>query len=235
MFNFFKKKEEVATVEEFKCPYCSVVLDKEPTRKQKCKSCSKDFSVRTHYLTHKKQVLTQDQTEKYDKEKEAYYLVFNFTNTLKNIIGENEVENTLTKTKDELTKKFGFIPSQADVAWGTANKLTMEAMKKGDLRKLGSLYFQMALYLNYTGKDCTQVKAMSLEMDLKEYKKSDFIKKVQILSTGCCDNCLKLNEKVFSIDEAIKMKPLPCKDCTNHLITKLDKAWCTCCYTAMVD
>lgn len=234
MFNFFKKKEEVTIAEDFKCPYCSVVLEKEPTRKQKCKSCGKYFFVRTHYLTQQKQVLTQDQTEKYDKEKEVYYLVSGFINNLKYTVGDKDVDKILKQTRVELTNKFGLIPSDADVAWGTANKLVMELMRKGDFQVLGSLYFQMALYLHNTDKDCTQIKTMSLEMDLMEYKKSDVTKGVEIISTGCCAKCLALNGKVLDIAEAIKDRPLPCKECTNQL-NKVGKAWCTCCYAPAVE
>jgi hypothetical protein len=232
MFNLFKKKiqEEEVVAKGFSCPYCSVILEKEPARKQKCKSCNNEFSVRTHYLTHKKVVLTEDQLLKYESELNRYTVVNDLIDGLKR--GEDvdvkAIDKLLDETQKELTKKFNMKPFLGDIAWGTSHKLLAEAVKKGDENRLRSIYSSMMMYLYSTDKDFSAICHKLLEMDISTYKKAD-IKKLEILAEGCCENCSKLNGKIIDIDEAVKNKILPCKDCTKDT-NKMGIGLCSCAY-----
>lgn len=239
MFDWLKK---VSTQKQegikANCPYCSVELEKFPTRKQKCKSCGKDFVVRTHYITKSKIVFTENDAAKYDVEKEKYYLDKSLIDGLKLDIRVNkdEVDRLVEKTKVDLAKKFGQAASLGDVAWSVANKMSMDAMKKGDLGLLQSFQFQMALYLHYCGKDGNSLRESYFDIQLKNFKKSDVVNKVTVLATtDSCEQCKLLNGKVFNIDEAIKQKILPCKSCTYKLDSKAKFGWCRCCYSPEVE
>jgi len=102
-------------VEEQKarCPYCSFELEKTPTRKQKCKSCGKEFLARTHYLTKNKILLTEKEASIYDEQKDKYYVDKSLIDGLKGYINidSNEVDNLVEKTQEELNAKFGKVAS----------------------------------------------------------------------------------------------------------------------------
>ena len=194
--------------------------------------------VRTHYLTKQKILLTEKDGQKYDIEKEKYYLDKSLIDGLKlDIRVDNESVDRLVKmTQDELTKKFGRPAAFGDVVWGVANKMSMDAMRKGDLGLLRSIQLQMAIYLHYSGKDGTPLRESSFEIELREYKKSDAVKAVTIHNTNqCCDSCKALKDKRLTLDEAINQKFLPCKACTYKMSPKATSGWCRCYYSPEIS
>ena len=241
MFNFLKNKSANTSIPETikpLCPYCSFAFDKMPTRKAKCKSCGKEFSVRTHYLNKNKIILTDKEAILYDIEKDKYYTDKSLIDGLKMYIDESndEIDNLVEKTRIELTAKFGKPASLGDVGWGVANRLVVEAIKKNNMGFLRSIYFQMGLYLHNTGKDSSAVMENSFNIDLNEYKKSDVVKKVEVIATTeSCDYCKALNGKIFSISEALEKKILPCKQCIYKLNKNAKTGWCRCCYAPFLE
>ena len=67
-------------------------------------------------------------------------------------------------------------------------------------------------------------------MELLDFKNnSNFIKKVQILSCGNgCENCEKLNGKMYTIDEALNQMPIPNENCGNLFYTYSNYPFCRC-------
>lgn len=134
--------------------------------------------------------------------------------------------------KNQLRQKFGKEPSDGDVLWRLYNELALRFLKIGDLEQLKTVYFEMALYLNESGKNCTETLQLSNKYDLLNWRKMGY-KNVIIVTCGSssCDNCNKNEGKTYTISEALKLKPLPCKDCTFKL--RDDKLpWCRCSYDA---
>jgi hypothetical protein len=222
------------------CPHCSFVFDKIPSRKQKCLSCGKEFFVRTDYITKNKLLLTQEEAIIYDVEKQKYYTDLVIDESLINglkmdrDVDKDMVDQLVKEIRTELTARFGRPASLSDVSWGVANHMIIDAGKKQDFGLMSSIYFQMALYLHRCGKDGNYIREIEHEIKLNEYKKSNVISKVRILANGC-DNCNSLNNKIFSIDEAIEKKILPCKQCTFKLNTEAKTGWCRCCYLPVVE
>lgn len=116
------------------------------------------------------------------------------------------------------------------------NEKILQLTKKRAYQELSSLYLQMALTLHEDGHDPMPLLTQSKKFELLEYKKdSDFIKKVKILTAGdqSCKHCKALNNKEFTIEEALNLMPLPCKACTTW---KEDTGygWCRCGYSPIV-
>ncbi len=75
-----------------------------------------------------------------------------------------------------------------------------------------------------------------LEESLHEYKHSSVVTKVEILTAGNgCDACNKLESKTFTIEDALKNKILPCKECTYKRKKQDEYATCRCCYAPVVE
>ncbi len=219
------------------CPYCLVELDKMPTRKQKCKSCGNSFVIRTHYLTKKSLILTEDDTTKFEAERDVFYRDMHFTDSIKQItsLNDRDFDAVFVHEKNSLTKKFGIHPASSDIIWGIANKIVMDLIKKNDMGTLSSLYFQMADYLYRCGKNYLPVSQSRFEIELRGYKKSGFGKVEILATTDSCDHCKRFSKKVFTTEQAIADKLLPCRDCTYGVKEGSALGWCRCCYIVHFD
>lgn len=69
-----------------------------------------------------------------------------------------------------------------------------------------------------------QVKKASDELNtsninnLLQYKKGGTVAKVEILSSdNSCEHCQNQNGKIYTIEEAIKTRPLSCKECNHEM------------------
>lgn len=109
-----------------------------------------------------------------------------------------------------------------DEKWSRFNKKLVELMKQGDFFSLGTTYYEMASFLKNEGKDDSKFRELGYKMKLKVaneelegYKKSDVITKIEIMAVeNSCALCKELNGKVFTLREALSLRPLPVKDCT---------------------
>ena len=106
-----------------------------------------------------------------------------------------------------------------------------------DYNILRNLYYELALIANKEGKNFFHLLQKSMEMELKEMKKTGVLEKVKILATGyddVCEECSKLNGKIFSIKEALRQMPIPNRNCT----TSIDggkRGFCRCSYIVHID
>ena len=76
----------------------------------------------------------------------------------------------------------------------------------------------------------------SIKWELLGYKNNDVVLGVKIITAGkdqACSECLKQEGKEFTIEEALKIMPLPCKSCTNDLLEN-HPGWCRCCYNTII-
>jgi len=132
--------------------------------------------------------------------------------------------------KAQLSEKFKQEPSNQDVFWSLFHQLI--AKNRNNLQTLKMIYYEMALFLNEQGKDCFTQLQLSNKMELLMYKKAG-INKVQILTcgTGSCEQCQLLQDKIYTIDEALEKMPIPNKDCTKKMYDK-NQGFCKCSYVA---
>jgi DNA-directed RNA polymerase subunit RPC12/RpoP len=230
---FMKKNKEYVLPKKIndqkkaECPYCHSTLKKVPARKTKCPRCGKLIFVKTRPKDRARVVVTEEQAKKIEDEWSATGIAN------EPFIGGEEEFN---KEKDLLRVRFkGKEPSISDIKWGLLNKRASEAMKKSDFSALSGIYFQMALQKHEEGKDCYIEQVQAQKMQLMALKQNDVVSHVEILSKDGCEECKKLNEKKFTLEEALKNNPLPVAHCTHKLNNNAPSSWCRCTYLPVVS
>lgn len=228
-------KEVRIKPDECKCPYCLVSIKPAPKRKKMCSNCEELIYPRKHYKTKQYIYLKEIDLKKYEKEKNDYYKAKALLRSIVGQLGLNKskVDNLIENREKELTKKFGKKASYGDAVWSYANELVA---KKGSGNYADTLQFSMALYLQQIGKKSDHIRTNIHLNDLKRYKKSNVVKRVEIITAKelSCDNCRKLEGTKITVEDAIKNSPLPCKDCT-HNAEEGGEGWCRCVYTPLLD
>lgn len=207
-----------------KCPYCHKTLEKKPIRKSKCPNCNQYMYVRNNKLVTEERAKVIDEKRKIEREKS--YII--------NQLEELQIsEEDFYRLEKNIMNKSGKKPHYADVIL----RLFQEYRSKNKAyRESSGSYYSMALFLNREKRECLPFLSLSAKMKLKEYQAQEFIDKVMILTAGeqSCPSCQKLDGKIFTIEEALKIMPLPNKNCTFHLYDE-KKSFCRCSYTAEVE
>jgi len=207
------------------CPYCKKELLKFPTRKTRCSYCDNFIYVRTRPSDRQRILVTKKEAKALEFKKSLEDSNLGFT------------EEKYLKIRERLNKRFGFNPSEGDILWGMSNQLLQEAMKKGDWDSMKMIYFEQALFLHQSGKDCFKLLQESAKCELRRYQQNDVVKKVEILTAGdqSCLVCQKLAGKTLTIEEAFRDMPIPVKDCSHKINPEAPTGWCRCCYISVVE
>lgn len=220
-------------VEEKKCPYCSALLAKSPTRKAVCKQCGQTYYVKTIPADRQKVVVTEKEADQIEKEWEQYHYSKSQYRSPWTTISDEEFEQA---KKSPLWQKqlSGGDHGQydRDICWGIFNKNLMEAMKKGCPESMARLYYEMAMFRQKEGKDDPQLLQESQRCKLKALKARGF-KKVKILSAGqdshSCSVCQAMDGKEYLIEDALRDMPLPVKGCSTE-VCRDGLGFCRCLY-----
>ena len=215
---FGKQITNVEKEPEAACPYCKKILEQIPQRKKQCPFCKNYIHVRTLPSTLKRILVTEDDARKID--------------WLKRLDEYGATEQDFEVIKDQLSKKFGQEPSNQDVLWSLFNQLI--AKNRDDFQTLKRIYYEMALFLNDLGKDFFSILQLSAKMELMNYKQAG-IKNVQILTCGLgsCEQCRQLQDKIFTMEEALASMPIPVETCTK-IMANGQRGFCKCCYVAKI-
>ena len=107
-----------------------------------------------------------------------------------------------------------------------------QLMEEGDFDTLSSTYFEMALQLDREGKAFHKLLREGQRMKLLaiqqlEREEPGLVSGVSISSGGGCEACERLDGRQFSLEDAIRLQPLPCPDCTFTLKSGRP-GWCRC-------
>lgn len=206
------------------CPYCGAALKKLPLRKTKCPSCNNFMYVRTLLTTREQVVVTEARAKEIEAEWETYHSQQKWLQTLEYYgIKQNDFE----QEKVQLSKNFGKEASYRDAIWGLFNKLTVANSR--DFQKLQALHHDMALFLDEEGRDFRSHLEEAAKYDLL-YCRQHGIKKVRIDSfSDSCDACRKQTNKVYTVEEALRIMPVPCKECSSTFYSD-HKGFCRCRY-----
>lgn len=202
------------------CPHCGGVLEKKPQRKKKCPLCKNYIYVRTSSSTSDKVLVTEEEAKKID--------------WLKNLENYGISEKDFNDQKNKLSKQFGCIASNHDVIHSLFNKLVLE---NTDFHTLEMIYHNHALFLNEEGKDCSKILQQANKMTLLRYKQNESIGLKKVVISSCndsCSSCQRLNGKIYSIEEALKIMPIPCKDCS-FILNDENRGFCRCIYGPVLD
>ncbi|MFA6973186.1 MAG: hypothetical protein WC238_00405 [Parcubacteria group bacterium] len=66
--------------------------------------------------------------------------------------------------------------------------------------------------------------------NLLQYRQSSVIFKVEILAAhNSCEKCKSQQGKIYTVEEAIKTRPLPCKECDH------ETGYCRCTYMPVIE
>lgn len=94
-------------------------------------------------------------------------------------------------------------------------------------------HYEKAIGLSKIGKNPFKELKIASNMELLDYQKKG-VRQVRILATkNSCKNCQKQYNKKYSIQEALKKMPIPCKDCTFYL-DQNGKCFCRCAWIAEI-
>ncbi len=204
------------------CPYCRKSLTYIPVRDVACPFCGNMIYVRQS--KDKK-----EQQEYYDKllseSKESSMFIRKIFESIK---GWTLDENDFNNRKNFMILKTGKVPKDTEVLYS----LILELQSKGIV-----VYNQLALILNWEGKDTYQFLFNARRTELTNLKQSKIVQKVKIISGAkqgeidSCPECKAIHGKIFTIEEALKQMPLPNKNCTCRIYDKT-RGLCRCVYTA---
>ncbi|MBN1637930.1 MAG: hypothetical protein JW866_03115 [Ignavibacteriales bacterium] len=200
------------------CPYCGFGFEKAPTRKKKCPECENYIFVSSGKL------YTEDAKSVKDWLENFWVRQLGIT------------QKMFDKTREELSGEFGFLASVNDTSWRILNIINTPKKSYYD-RQL--IYLAMADILKSEGKSTDEVLAQAHKMELLEGKAEneasakkfreklleikrlnkdlsvEMVVKVKTCNDELvCDECKKLSEMTFTIDEALKNMPIP-HNCTN--------------------
>lgn len=200
------------------CPYCSVILDKAPTRKAKCPHCNNDIYVRGKQTLFHSSLLTGSQSDAVDAIKDFEYM---------------GLSNKAFQDKQaQLTTKFGAQASVDDTLWGLYNDLIAKFAKSGEFMQLSVIYGSMAMFLAKRGRDGRRMQIEANKMTLRDYAKSGVVDCEVTCDIQPCVECEGLEGKKFTINqELIANPPLPPEGCTCKS-RKGKYTTCNCTYVA---
>lgn len=219
------------------CPNCKSKLKKMPKRKQKCPSCQNFIFVRTDPSTNKKVLTSEIEAKKIDEKWEEKSMVKKW---IINLAQFGIKKNDFKFQKNEMLKKSNKTPRDKDVIWSLLNRLNAEYIKKNDYGSMSRVYYNMALFLGEEGKDFFVMLQESAKMRLLEIETEtkDIGKRIKVrINTGgegSCENCRKLEEKVFTLKEAMEQNPIPYKECTYKMFGGA-KGFCRCLYLFHIE
>lgn len=201
------------------CPYCKLALDVMPTRKKKCQHCGKPIYFKRRPGDDSKKLMTEDEAKQVEFE-------WNRVNFEKDIL---ETFTAFGFSSNELKRELSEMNNvnRGDFKW----RLFQEALSRNAANRqaLSSIYHQMAIHLVDEEKNPNQCLVLSHEQELYEFKELGFRKVKISTSPDSCSKCSDQKNKVFTIDDALKSEPLPCKKCESHY------GFCRCTYSVIVS
>ena len=213
---------------DFKCPYCKSTLSKRPERKTKCKNCGNFIFVKTDPDTRERLIVTEQEARKIeDRWQKIQYI----PRLLGNLKDYGITEQDFLERKKIFYEKNKFEAHDNDIAWSIYNELITKNID--DFSKLKMLYYDMALLLFYENKDFIDTLRESKKMELMEFEDKNIINKIIISSAGeknACEECLKLDGRILTIDEALNEMPLPNIKCKNNMFSDRSEGFCRCMY-----
>lgn len=206
-----------------KCPYCGYMFESSPKKKTKCLKCKNYAYVRTTQTLFDTPILTKDDALVSDLFKD----VFESRGINRNVF--------LNKRK-ELSKSLGHTTDSIHTIFSLCDDLIQKGLQQKNYHEVKMIYYSMALFQNRRGVPTYELRKECAKYELLSYKENKFSEYVEIPITQAnkCENCKKLEGKVFSIDEALISMPLPCKDCTYTLYDK-EHGFCRCFYNIYLN
>ena len=100
------------------------------------------------------------------------------------------------------------------------------ALPRSQWRRVSALYRDRARYLSETGKPWRSLRREAELAALRDLKANGFVKRVQLLTMGCCLACTALNGTVVTVAAELGGPSIPAPGC--------DAPWCLCVYAPVI-
>ncbi len=221
------KTNEVESLKPIKleCPICKQSLDRHSRNRFKCPHCRNWI-----YFLGDNPVTRED----HERLAEKYYQD-RYKETLRGTMVEELAKIGLAEEKlkgreQELLAKMGVQPQKISVILSLFSETIV---KVKDPNEKWERYLSLANILHKGGEDSFHVLQVAQKNKLAALKKEGY-RNVSILAGRMCEACRKLDEKVLSIEEALKTTPIPIRDCQNR--SEDEKcSFCNCEYLGKVD
>ena len=121
-----------------------------------------------------------------------------------------------------------------DAVWALCNEMLLNELSgRADLQRLGSMYYALALISVKNGNDPTELLRESNKMELL-YTKQGSKRDVEITGPCGCDSCKALHGKRMTVDEALRLEPIPNPGCTRRFLEE-QYPFCRCRYSEVFD
>lgn len=200
-----------------RCPYCGTFLPKKPKRLTACKNCGTDIYVRSTQDLFPSGLLTSDQVAVLD-------LLKGLVETEWAISRED-----LLKSKETLRQQTGEEPTDSAAAWAIMKpKLEVRGFRSEDR----GIYWLVGYFFLQLDKKEQAIHwyRKHREVDLRQLLGSARMVKI-VCTHDCCSRCAKHKGQRFTIEEALRLMPVPCPTCRSW-----DDAYgCSCDYEAIWD
>ncbi len=197
-FTWLKRMVLCEVMHNSVCPYCKKDVGREIKRKIICRFCNKNIFIRQG------KVVSEREKEIIDWQRYMDFLV-------------PDINQIRRAVEQSLSKRFGSDPSSHDLIWGMFNYIVARKRNAGDLE---TLYSNMAIFLDSEGKhtQAADFKKQAFKMKIIDLRRSDIYIGVTIKNREddfVCEECVKLQNKTFTLAEAFQTPPLPVTDCLN--------------------
>lgn len=206
-----------------KCPRCGYDLKVFPQRRRKCPSCKGMIFIKSTPQDRRKQLVTESEAQKIEAQWAAYHerqeslrflQPFGFT--------ERDIENEIGDGESS--------KSDSQAVFSLLERVTCSS---ADLHEQKMAFYEMALIAEKQGKPYRPFLAEAARRELLRYKQHN-VKGVEILTAGpgnACPQCEAQAHKIFDIDDALHLMPIPCAACTRTLVGSIP-GFCRCSYVA---
>ena len=150
---------------------------------------------------------------------------------------ETRVKYLLTAKQDEQRKR-----RERDERWAELNRQTLKAYRTGDFHSAQMAHFEKALILFDRGANHHQSAEAARKDELLYYQRSEDYRDMGVrdvvISTcaeASCAVCAPLEGQRFSIKDALRLMPIPHKDCKTLADQNQHGGWCRCSYEPVLE
>jgi hypothetical protein len=136
-------------------------------------------------------------------------------------VSENEVRAALSEM------------NPAEAAWRLMNDASDRLASEADFDRLSNLYLEMALQLDGENRPFTPLLCQTQRTRLlaieQQFKDTPELLKGVTIGFGWCPACSRLDGQRMTLEDAMRLQPLPCPECTNQSASGRT-GWCRCLY-----
>ncbi len=128
-----------------------------------------------------------------------------------------------------------------DAEWKALNSQVIEGSRAGDWHRVKTAHFRQALMLFQKGRDHQRLAAESRKSELRYYQafpsyQSLGVTQITLLTAEqeSCEECGSLHGKVFEIEQALDVMPIPVRTCRTWAEKNEHGGWCRCSYNPVI-